>query len=582
MEENGRPRFIPSLKQRLSVILIVCSLLSVIMMIAVSYLAMQAAESTRVEDMLAGDLLQLSEQMDSEYTELLQISQQMIPQSAIGGYLQAYMQAVDQYDRIELMKKITTDITTMRFNHDSSSLTLCFEPEPETGAIRTGFYTNLAVRPDFRLDNHPVVRSTGIAGVDALEFYVLHPSDCVIYARESISLSRRAAFGDNREVVLYLELFSRIPERLETLSELRGMPYYWLQTDPEGVIRYSSHRDFSTGTWLGESTGAGAATLEDFLHIQADSIFGFQYVLMVPRVNFNRAMAIWRNGVIAVLATAVIFISITAAMLLYLIFRPMHILRGEIEQVTKGDFSLSRHNIRLQEFDQLFDSMNDMKMQIQELLVQERRQEKEKMQLELDKLYYQINPHFLMNALNTVHWMAVTNHQPEIKEFIHQLNFILGYSLGKTNCNATLQTELLALKAYVSLQLCRYDFEIHYDIAEGIYLQVPCARLILQPIAENAICHNMEHLGNLWVTVRQEGDFAVICVRDDGQGFAAGEGTLAGERGLSRGIGLRYVELSLQSFYAQRADMQIESAQGRGTAVTLRVPLKESGGDRDV
>jgi LytS/YehU family sensor histidine kinase len=29
-------------------------------------------------------------------------------------------------------------------------------------------------------------------------------------------------------------------------------------------------------------------------------------------------------------------------------------------------------------------------------------QENEKQQLEIDKLYYQINPHFLMNALNLV------------------------------------------------------------------------------------------------------------------------------------------------------------------------------------
>ncbi|UUZ86736.1 histidine kinase [Paenibacillus sp. P26] len=35
---------------------------------------------------------------------------------------------------------------------------------------------------------------------------------------------------------------------------------------------------------------------------------------------------------------------------------------------------------------------------------------------------YQINPHFLMNTLDTVHWLAVMNGQNEIDRLVLSLN----------------------------------------------------------------------------------------------------------------------------------------------------------------
>jgi len=580
------PGTTPTLKQRLALILVICSLLSVILMITVSYLAMQAAEKTRIETILAGDIKQLSEQIDSEYTELLQISQQMIPPSIVGGMIQSYIQATDHYDRIAHLNNMTATIAALRFTHSDSSLVLCFEPNEGEGDIRSSYYNNLAVRNGFSLNKHPILRRTGIEESGFLTFYAMHTSDCVIYCKDTVSVSRIVKMKDGHSMAIYLELFSKVPLMLETLTELRDMPYFWLQIDPDGVIQYSSHEAFPVGSSFpaqeGDGVGNSVYMLDEYSYMRSESKYGFHNILLVPKSNYNKAMQFWRGGVLMVLVAAIVFIFFTIAMIFYLIFRPMNILRQEIAQVTEGDFTQSKHNIRLQEFDQLFDSINVMKIQIQELLVTERRQEKEKMQLELDKLYYQINPHFLMNALNTVHWMAVTNHQPGIKRFVHQLNYILGYSLGKTNCNATLFTEVMALKAYVELQLCRYDFKVWYDIDEGPYLQTPCARLILQPIAENAVCHNMNHLGNLWVSVHHEENHAEVVIRDDGLGFSVDSARISEDRGLKRGIGLKYVELILQSFYGGRAELQVESAPENGTKVTIRIPLREDTGGENV
>lgn len=39
-----------------------------------------------------------------------------------------------------------------------------------------------------------------------------------------------------------------------------------------------------------------------------------------------------------------------------------------------------------------------------------------------EKLLYQINPHFLLNTLNSVQWMAQMSRQRDISEFVHRLS----------------------------------------------------------------------------------------------------------------------------------------------------------------
>lgn len=210
--------------------------------------------------------------------------------------------------------------------------------------------------------------------------------------------------------------------------------------------------------------------------------------------------------------------------------------------------------------------------------------EREKRQLELDKLYYQINPHFLMNALNSAQWQALMDDSPDIANYLSKLNYILGYTLGKVTQNATIRTELQVLTAYLELQQTRQDFQVWTEIEEGLYLDRSCARLILQPIAENAVCHSINDFGNLWVSARElDGNRVEIVIRDDGTGFDATlmsfkEPPEAGtERQKNVGIGLRYVWLTMDAFYEGKADMQIASRRGEGTTVTIILPqLEES------
>ena len=87
------------------------------------------------------------------------------------------------------------------------------------------------------------------------------------------------------------------------------------------------------------------------------------------------------------------------------------------------------------EFDQLLGDVEDMKQQIRELIQRSREQEKEAQQMEYEKLVYQINPHFLLNVLNSIQWMAQMSHQKDIGEYTLSLIHIYPHINKLVSCH---------------------------------------------------------------------------------------------------------------------------------------------------
>lgn len=246
-----------------------------------------------------------------------------------------------------------------------------------------------------------------------------------------------------------------------------------------------------------------------------------------------------------------------------------------METICDGDLTPSSQSFGIREFDELFTKIEEMKRAITLLMDNARYAEKEKRHLQLDNLYYQINPHFLLNALNSLHWLAMMSNQQDIRQYVHQLNSILSYSLGKTTGIITLRTELRVADDYVKLQQMRYDFNFSMDVEEGAYLDTPCARLILQPVLENAICHNMNEFGSLLLEVHPHDDGHVcIRIRDDGAGMKAlpSEGLLLRDVSDS-GIGFKYLQGTLDAYYGQAANVLIRPGSEGGVCVEMLLPL---------
>lgn len=155
---------------------------------------------------------------------------------------------------------------------------------------------------------------------------------------------------------------------------------------------------------------------------------------------------------------------IMAWVLWKMVYRPLNLFHNEIKMMTHAEHQVTLKSTKIPEFDSLLRQFQNMKKNIWELFGEVKEKEKQRVDLEVEKLLYQINPHFLMNTLDTAHWLAVMNGQHEIDRLIQALNKLLYYNLGKLGRPSTIEEEINAIKQYLTLQQIRYDFQFDVRI----------------------------------------------------------------------------------------------------------------------
>ena len=111
---------------------------------------------------------------------------------------------------------------------------------------------------------------------------------------------------------------------------------------------------------------------------------------------------------------------------------------------------------------------------------------------ELQLLRYQLNPHFLFNALNSVR-ASVDEDTGRAQRMITALAEFLRYSLLSGNDELVeLREELLAIRNYLAIESARFeeDLEIRYDV-EPAAESAPVPPFLVCALVENAVKHGM-------------------------------------------------------------------------------------------
>jgi two-component system LytT family sensor kinase len=203
----------------------------------------------------------------------------------------------------------------------------------------------------------------------------------------------------------------------------------------------------------------------------------------------------------------------------------------------------------------------------------------------LDALQRQINPHFLFNTLNSI--TSLVRSQPELaREMVVKLANILRVLLKDREAFLPLREELQFTDDYLDIEVVRFGSKLKVvkEIAEDT-LDVVVPGMLLQPLIENSIKHGLEpRISGGTVTLRSritdEGRLMVE-VEDDGVGMAP-ERDAAPVSGLERpgtGIGVRNVRERMEVLYGNLATVEINSRPGRGTKVTLLMPILDAGAE---
>ena len=183
----------------------------------------------------------------------------------------------------------------------------------------------------------------------------------------------------------------------------------------------------------------------------------------------------------------------------------------------------------------------------------------------------QIQPHFLYNSLTSV--MDLCDRNPKqakaaIADFADYLRGNL--SSLKTENLISFGTELEHIEKYLRLEKLRFqdELEIVYDIQIQDFM---LPTLSVQPLVENAVKQGAgQNSGGGTVTIRtyETEDDYVICITDDGVGFADGEYT----ENEGTHIGIENTKKRLQMMVNAR--LEIESKKGEGTKACIFIPKR--------
>lgn len=560
-----------SLKTRFLQMLAVSIFLCFLLISFVIRISWKASQYSRVETSLAATLHDITARLDSKYAFLLQISQNMIPSGLIGRKYNEFLTDRIQYDRFNDYKEFINSLNIASFGIENVVLSSYFRPGIQDVGPKKIIYSSLSVSQKYDPETLLPLLYT-----DEITFHPMHSTYASILDKDVVSVMRPFFFYNGLEAMVYIEVSSEELDYLRNRSELENTSYAFLQMNMQYEVVYSNTQQFSLGDRVSVDQ-KGMVNQGHWIGVCEKSEYGFYNVLLIPWNEYSYQTNQWIRVVIITVLISLSILAVVSFSQIWLFTKPLKALEKEMAGLGDGNFSVSEYHFNLKEFDRLFEVFNRMKRQISLLMEENRKKEKEKSRLELEKLEYQINPHFLMNALNSVHWMAIADHAEDIDSYVKRLGNILSYSLGKVNNRTTLRTELDALENYLQLQQTTYDFAYSIEVEEGEYLDWECARFILQPVAENAVCHNMDEFGYLWVRIWKE-DKIHIVIRDDGKGFvmtAEEEDEESEERGRKKGIGLRYVKMTLDAIYGDKAGLTIESKIGEGTEVCITLP----GGD---
>lgn len=328
-------------------------------------------------------------------------------------------------------------------------------------------------------------------------------------------------------------------------------------------------------------------------------VAGWRIVSAVPFDEMNSELNRAKLITLVVLLLIVACTFLLVPMITKQFIQPIVALIKVMRLVSKGDFQVAVLPKQRDEFRWLTENFNSMIRRLDVMMQTVSSLKMKEMQLELGQkqamirsLQNQINPHLLYNTLEIIRSMAYLAGHEKIESVSRNLGDIYRYNATFAVEEVTLKDELDHLVRYLDIVKIRFPvyFQSRLYVHEK-YFDCRCTKLTLQPIVENAVKYAIEPgegEGSIIVNAYDEGDVLVIEVADDGPGIP--EPRLAelrrmlatvtergGEYSAAESLGIANVHARLVLKYGAGHGVQLFSFPGRGTVVSIRIPVQRIG-----
>ena len=416
--------------------------------------------------------------------------------------------------------------------------------------------------------------------------------DYTSYSNENlIGISRKIINSKSQEVTGVLLITLPISDLLDIL--IKDLPYnnqILSLYDSNGELIVSSNYDIDFTKFI---TSLNTTSIEPsvqtitnidpyFVTSNKVPLTGWTLVSAIPNSDVYNINSLYIFSFITNIIFCFILFLILYNLFIKRIFNPINYLidnmeKSNIEKNLTSNLTYDKHD----EIGILFESYNEMKVRINDLININYKNKIEQKDLELRQLQNQINPHFIYNTLESIHMMAELNDDEETSIMAEYFGAIIRYSMNRKINTVKLREEIDIIDNYIYLQKIRFDqlFIIENLITEEI-LECEIIKMIIQPLIENSIYHGLSDCssnGKIIIQGQKIGNELLLTISDNGIGIQEDmlkdlNDYINDKNNKFKGIALRNINRRLKLHYGDKYGLEIFSVLGHGTSMVLTLP----------
>lgn len=383
--------------------------------------------------------------------------------------------------------------------------------------------------------------------------------------------------------------------RLEPLEDicrsvtLGDTGYLYILDDSGNIIYHPEQKLMSLELISEENILSEDTQSEDQSMVLAQTIEGTNWKLTASVTSddvakYSTAFISRVTWVVIALMAGVLLVALWLSMR---IVQPLTDIQVSMQRIERNldDNRMSLPEEGFAEYASLAHSYNVMLRRIRGLMQETVDRQEQLRRMEIGALQEQINPHFLYNTLDSIVRVMETGRTPEAIEMVQALAKLFRLSINNGDYFLTVEQEMDYARNYLTIQQVRYKKRFKYELyMDESIKDLPCPKIILQPLIENSLKHGMSNMPGctLIVRARQEGYNIVLSVEDDGLGIPPEklkklQEMLRDDSNImvkkSRyGIGLRNTNRRIKLLYGSDYGLTIESEVEERTCVTITFP----------
>ncbi|WP_235550561.1 sensor histidine kinase [Paenibacillus sp. Soil750] len=253
----------------------------------------------------------------------------------------------------------------------------------------------------------------------------------------------------------------------------------------------------------------------------------FGLVAVVPDQSILQKLPYLQRIILLIAAGTVLILLLAFYFMRRVVLRPINRIVLAMRRIKEGHLEMRiAKKPTSNEFELMNEMFNSMVTDIQKLKIDVYEEQLISQKAELKHLQLQINPHFFLNSLNVVYYLAQERKYGLIQELSLSLIRYFRFMFRSHTDHVLVRDELGHTKNYLNIQKIRFPGSLTYGITVPDDLLDCCIPpLIIQSFAENTIKHtvNTDEPTHIEISIerdsRNDEERLHIRIRDTGMGY---------------------------------------------------------------